>query len=541
MGFRSGIPILGFTIAAAIVVGCAADSLTLPGEGEPASVSIVNGNDQQGMAGDLLTDSLVVIVTDAEDRPVVSRSVSFNIASGGTIQPATVATNGEGKAVFHWVLGPPAGEQTLDVGLGSAGQLSPKATFTALALAGPVQTIAAVSGDGQTAPSGTALPQPLVVRLRDSFGNGVAGASVAWQASSGNLSGSPVTSEDGTASVLWTLGSAVGVHTVAAQFAGAAGSPVSFTATASQGPSPRLGIVTQPATTAQSGVILSRQPEVRLETAQGSPIAQGGVAVTAAIASGGGALSGTTTVQTNATGLARFTDLTITGVSGTRTLIFAAAGHTTAISENIVLSAPPLSASLSTVSVSPSTINAGVGQSTVTVTARDEAGNPIAGLSVVISASGSGNTISQPIGPTNSNGVATGIFSSTVAGSKSVSAEIGTTSVIQTATVTVIGTSSGPSAPHSTAHVPGGKVLRWTTITITTRDDQGNQLTGGGFGSQIRVSVSGSNNVSSLTVFDQGDGTYEASYFPLFKGTDQVSITINGIAIQGSPYSSKVK
>lgn len=541
MGFRAGIPLLGFTIAAAVVVGCASDSLTLPGEGEPASVSIVNGNDQQGMAGDLLTDSLVVLVTDAEGRPVVSRSVSFNIASGGTIQPATVSTNGEGKAAFHWVLGPPAGAQTVDVGLGSGGVLSPKVTFTATALPGPVQTIAAVSGDGQTAPTGMALPQPLVVRLQDSFGNGVAGATVAWQATSGSLSGTSVTGEDGSSSVVWTLGPGVGLHTVLAQFTGASGSPVSFTATASQGPSPRLGIVTQPATTAQSGVILSRQPEVRLETAQGAPIAQGGVAITAAIASGGGALSGTTTVQTNASGLARFTDLAITGVTGTRTLIFAAAGHTTAISDGIDLAAPPLSASRSTVSASPSTIQAGVDQSTVTVTARDQAGNPIAGLSVVISASGSGNTISQPAGTTNANGVATGIFSSTVPGSKSISAQIGTTSVIQTATVTVNGTSSGPSAPHSTANVPNGKPLRWTTITITTRDDQGNQLTGGGYGSQIRVSVSGANNASSLTVFDQGDGTYEASYFPIFKGTDQVSITINSIAIQGSPYQSKVK
>ena len=53
--------------------------------------------------------------------------------------------------------------------------------------------------------------------------------------------------------------------------------------------------------------------------------------------------------------------------------------------------------------------------------------------------------------------------------------------------------------------------------------------------------MSGANTNSSLTVFDQGDGTYTASYFPVFKGNDDITITIGGVPIKGSPYRSRVK
>jgi hypothetical protein len=443
MGIRWGIRHIGVTtVAAGLLVGCASDSLTLPSEGEPAFLVIVHGNGQQGRAGRMLPESLVVSVTDGESRPVVSRSIGFTPGGGGSVDPATAMTNGEGKAVFRWVLGPTAGEQLLEASLSGGSQVAPRVTFTATAIPGPVQTIAAMSGDGQVAPVGTPLPQPLVVQLLDSFGNGVSGATVRWQASSGRMNQSTgVTGVDGAASVVWTLGQSAGIQTASASFQGAAGSPISFTATATPGASPRLVMMTEPSSSTESGEVLDRQPAVRIETAQGQAVSTSGIGVTAAIASGGGTLTGTTTVTTNSSGVARFTDLVITGSNGGRTLIFAAPNYTPAVSAPIQ----------------------------VTVTA------------------------------------------------------------------------AGPSAQKTTAKVPGGKPLRWTTITITTRDGSGNLLNRGGYASLIKVAVSGANTNSSLTVFDQGDGTYEASYFPIFKGTDNIAITLGGTPIQGSPYQSKIK
>jgi probable HAF family extracellular repeat protein len=88
----------------------------------------------------------------------------------------------------------------------------------------------------------------------------------------------------------------------------------------------RLGLVTQPSAEAQSGTALARQPVVRLEDADGSPVATSGVNVVASLASGQGTLGGTTTVQTGANGQAAYTDLLITGAAGEYTIRFEAPG-----------------------------------------------------------------------------------------------------------------------------------------------------------------------------------------------------------------------
>src|SRR5207249_8292457 len=85
----------------------------------------------------------------------------------------------------------------------------------------------------------------------------------------------------------------------------------------------------------------------------------------------------------------------------------------------------------------PISIKAVTGVSTITVTARDGAGNPIAGATVVLAATGSGNTLTQPAGPTDASGVATGTLSSVVAGAKTVSATIEGVQATQSAVVTV--------------------------------------------------------------------------------------------------------
>ena len=61
-----------------------------------------------------------------------------------------------------------------------------------------------VSGDGQTAPTGTQLPQPLVVRVIDDMGRGVEGVDIAWEGLIGNgtlSAASTRTGSDGQTSV----------------------------------------------------------------------------------------------------------------------------------------------------------------------------------------------------------------------------------------------------------------------------------------------------------------------------------------------------
>src|SRR5207244_4021039 len=88
--------------------------------------------------------------------------------------------------------------------------------------------------------------------------------------------------------------------------------------------------------------------------------------------------------------------------------------------------------------VATSPISAGGGASTITVTAKDAFGNPIAGATVVLAATPTtGNTLTQPVATTDANGVATGSLSSTTTGSKTVSAMINAVAITQTATVVV--------------------------------------------------------------------------------------------------------
>lgn len=86
----------------------------------------------------------------------------------------------------------------------------------------------------------------------------------------------------------------------------------------------QLAIVTQPATSAITGVVLSRQPVVQVKDPSGNNVAQGGIAVTASLAAGPGTLAGLVTVNTDATGLASFTNLTLSGYTGMVTLAFTA-------------------------------------------------------------------------------------------------------------------------------------------------------------------------------------------------------------------------
>lgn len=108
-----------------------------------------------------------------------------------------------------------------------------------------------------------------------------------------------------------------------------------------------------------------------------------------------------------------------------------------------------ISASQSTVSAAPASITAGTATSTVTVTARDGLGNPISGASVILAATGSGNTLTQPTDTTNASGVATGSLGSTVAETKTVSATIDGTAITQIATVTVTPPGSGETITHT--------------------------------------------------------------------------------------------
>lgn len=207
-------------------------------------------------------------------------------------------------------------------------------------------SIEMVSGDGQNGTIGTTLPESLVVLVTDANGDPVAGVSVVWAAQGGGaVSATSVqTGDDGRAGVRRTLGLTAGEQLTTAAVSGLTGSPVSFTATALDGPPPTVSlvIVTQPPSAVLDGEVFdaAAQPVVRVENDTGDPI--GGVTVAAALASGSGTLEGALSAVSASDGTAEFGDLGIAG-QGDHTIEFTASGAT-ATSSSIALSALPAEA-----------------------------------------------------------------------------------------------------------------------------------------------------------------------------------------------------
>ena len=208
-------------------------------------------------------------------------------ADGGDVSPDTAVTDGRGQSATRWVLGGAAGAQALDARVVGE-DLSVRITASA-ASSGPSR-IEAVSGDGQSAPVGTALPDSLVVRVLDDFDNPVEGITVGWSASTGDVSPTlAVTGADGRAAARRILGSAAGDQTAAAEVPGLAGTPVVFTHTAVPGTAASLVLISG---SDQKGPVGEELPEplvVRLVDEAGNGIE--GRAVSWVVATGGGSVT----------------------------------------------------------------------------------------------------------------------------------------------------------------------------------------------------------------------------------------------------------
>src|SRR5213075_148613 len=255
-------------------------------------------------------------------------------------------------------------------------------------------------------------PTPLAVRVADQFNNPVAGVTVTWTPPSGSGAVNPPTSTtdgSGIATTRWTLGTAAGPQTVQAT---GAGSPVTFSATATAGAAAQLTITTPPSATATSGAPFNQQPVLQVRDAAGNPAGGAGVPVTAVIASGpAGATLKNTTATTIGSGAATCNGLAINGSAGSYTLRFESGTLTPATSGTITLGAGTAT-QLTITTQPPATAASGaaLNQQPV-IQVRDAVGNPAGGAGVQVTAV----IASGPAGATLSNASATTLASGAAA------------------------------------------------------------------------------------------------------------------------------
>jgi hypothetical protein len=296
---------------------------------------IASGDGQSGPVGSALAQPLVVQVTDGFGNPISGVTVQWSADGVGSVSAEQTVTDVNGNASVTRTLGPNAGTQTTTAS--ADGLVGSPVTFTSTATAGSASRIVIVSGNNQTAGAGVELPESLVVQVLDQDNNPIPNSPVAWVIGVGGGSINPETSQtnsDGIASTRWTLGSSPGSNTVNAVVSGVGS--VTFSATASGTGTPtNLAVTTQPPASVLVGATLTPGPVVQVRDGAGHDLPVAGVEITVALTGGGGQLTGTTTVATDASGKALFGDLGITGANGSRRLIFAADGYRSATSNKI--------------------------------------------------------------------------------------------------------------------------------------------------------------------------------------------------------------
>ena len=474
------------------------------------TIAVNAGSGQTATVNTDVTTPPSVLVTDAFGNPVTGVAVSFAVtAGGGTVSPGapSINTNASGVAALNrWTLGTVAGTNNNVITATSTGLTGSPLTFTATATAGAATQIAIQAGNGQSAAVNTEVTTDPAVLVRDQFNNPVANVNVTFTVTGGGgtiLPASPATIATNTSGVAtltsWTLGATAGTNTMTVASTGLTGSPLTFTATGTAG---AVSATTSTVSATPGSIAASSGATTSTITVtardQFNNAIQGATVVLAAT---GSANTITQPTVTNASGVA--TGTLSSTVAEAKTVSATISSVPITQMAAVTVTAGTLSASLSTVTAAPASITAGTGTSTITVTAKDQFGNPIAGATVVLAVTGTGNTLTQPVGATNASGVVTGTLSSTVAASKTVSATISTVPITQTATVTV--TAGAISASQSTVTAAPASITAGTgtsTITVTAKDQFGNPITG----ATVTLTASGGGNTLTQPV-----GTTNAS------------------------------
>jgi uncharacterized protein YjdB len=353
------------------------------------------------------TFTVTVQVSDTTGNPVSGVAVQAAIASGGgTLGGTTSVTTGPtGNATFNLSIGGTVGARTLSF---STSGLTP-ANANVNVTFGPAAQIAIDTAPPATAQNGVPFSTRPVARVKDAYGNDVAGDTVTVSIASGGgtLSGTTTAVTDAQGRAAFpnlAITGTTGTRTLRFATAGGSLSVVSGNVELLAGPPTQIEMVDQPPSSTPNGATFSAKVRVRDQSANAVP----GITVTAAIDSGAPALGGTTSVTTAADGTATFNSLLITGVTGTRKLRFTATGG----SNPSVVSAPVdvtagVPANLTIQTQPPAQVpNATFFGASVSVT--DQSGNPVPNTSVTTTiASGAGQLSGTTVKTTNASGIAT--------------------------------------------------------------------------------------------------------------------------------------
>jgi hypothetical protein len=268
--------------------------------GQLPNLSVVTGNSQSAPVASTLPVALEVKAIDPIAGKTLSGvTVTFSDGGkGGKFSSATGVTDANGTVQTTYMLPSKVASYTVTASASGLGA----ATFTETATASSPSLVAIISGKGQTAAAGTVLPNPVVARVGDVYGNAVPGVAVTFsdKGAGGSFSADPVnTDAKGHATVSYTAGTSAGNLTITAQVAGLRAASVPETVVA--GPAASIAVVSGDGQSASVSTALPQPLVAQVKDQYGNPV--NGVNVQFSDGGAGGSFT-TSTIATDATGVA---------------------------------------------------------------------------------------------------------------------------------------------------------------------------------------------------------------------------------------------
>ena len=266
--------------------------------GEPVSIRAHGGDSSTATVSTPVSPLPSVRVTDADSNGVSGIVVTFEVTSGGgSLGASTQTTDTAGvAAVGVWTLGPRVGPNTITA---NAAEL-PSVTLTVHGRAGVPSKLVFHTLPSVASRNRVALSTQPSVQLQDANGNGVEQAGVVVAASivtgGGSLIGTTTaaTTNSGVATfATLAVAGTVGARTLS--FGGSGLTSVTANVTVTAGLPAKIEALTAITGAGVVGTPVGNRPAVRIRDADGNSV--GGVTVTFALASGGGALDGNTAIS----------------------------------------------------------------------------------------------------------------------------------------------------------------------------------------------------------------------------------------------------
>ncbi|MDZ7342023.1 MAG: GDSL-type esterase/lipase family protein [candidate division KSB1 bacterium] len=189
----------GYTLTGAPVV------FTINGNADvPVSMVASTATTQSGVGGQKLAQPFEVALKDKYNNPAGNYEITFTVTEGdgfllnGQTVHKVNSDPTSGKAQTYLTLGTESANNKVVASYSTL----PTVTFTATATSGVAKAMNYDSGNSQSAPVGTTLPNPLKVKVVDAAGNAVVNHNVTFQITAGNGSLVSATSGYGSESLI---------------------------------------------------------------------------------------------------------------------------------------------------------------------------------------------------------------------------------------------------------------------------------------------------------------------------------------------------